>query len=434
MAPSKLHMKRKALAALFARRARAGIDRRDKSPGPAKKWAFVALLACLALMLAVCQPGDNTDPGPGAGVEAPTSEPTVGTEVPGLNPKDAPFNAKGDGVTDDTDALQAWLTAGGVRLANGSYRVVKGLTLAGDHRSFYTENAKIIADGVNIAALTVTGAQANIRAHIDGNNKAAYGLKITGPGSVVEDGRYENFRSETGSARGIDAATSGGVVIRNNVVRNVFSVGDSTGGNENGLARGIGLNSRVPATAKSSISGNQIVDIGGEEGDAIQVLFSDGHSNPYSSGKVTISDNTIRNVSRRFVKVQASNVVVKGNTLRFDLLKPPANPSSAIAVIQSTNVKVVGNEINPNLIGGGIVVNGTPAAPLRGIEIRDNTLRQVDTKTSVSIFLTWTISPAVRNNSIYGGGGRSTGGVVISSSKNALVQGNTYHRGIAAQH
>lgn len=369
----------------------------------------LAVVVCLGLLLAGCQPVRNADPDPAAGVEA-----TV------LDPKDPPFNAKGDGVTDDTAALQAWLAAGGVRLANGSYRIVKGLTLAGNGRHLYTDNAKILADGTNITALTVTGNNANIRAHIDGANKAAYGLKVTGAGTIVENGQYDNFRSITQSARGIDATTSGGIIVRNNIVRNVVSVGDKTGGNNSGLSRGIGLNARGAATAESIIAGNHIENITGEEGDAISVLFSDRTADPFNSGKVTINDNEILNVSRRFIKVQASNVTVERNKLNFDLATAPANPSSAIDVIRSEYVKVIGNEINPNLIRGGIAVNGAPTAPLRGIEIRDNVLRQTDPKTSASIYLKCTSAPIVQNNSVYGGMG-----VLINSSTKALIQGNT---------
>lgn len=404
---------------LFVKRARVRAAKRAKSSSLGLSSAVIA--ACVCLVLSGCQPVLDVD-----------SEPSDGIGATLLSPKDAPFNAKGDGVTDDTAALQAWLTAGGVRLAGGTYRIVQGLTLSGDRRVFFTENAKILADGTNITALTATGNNANIRVSIDGNHKAAYGLKVTGAGTVVEDGQYENFRSATKSARGIDASTSGGIIVRNNVVRNVVSVGDKTGGNGNGLARGIGLNSKVAATAKSFISGNWIENIGGEEGDAISLLFSDGKSYPFASGNVTVSKNTIRNVSRRFIKVQASNVAVAHNKLDFDLPTPPANPSSAIHVIRSADVKVIGNEINPNLLGGGIAVNGASTAPLAGIEILDNVLRQSDMKSSISIYLKWTTSPAIRDNSIYGGGGSAEGGVLISLSKNARVQGNAYSRGVPA--
>lgn len=351
----------------------------------------------LAGMLAAGnQPMVITDTGTGTLlVGASLSEP--------LNPKTAPFNAKGDGVTDDSAALQAWLDAGGTRLASGTYRIVKGLALNGDNRRLYTENAKIVADGTNITALTVTGRNAIVSTYIDGKNKASDGVKVTGPGAVLENGWYENFRSTTQSARGIEVVTTGGVTIRNNVIRNVVSVGDATLGNGNGASRGIVLSGRAAATTGSAISANLIQNITGEEGDAIQVLFFDGRtSTPFSSGRVDVSDNDIWNVSRRFIKVQASDVTVQHNTLNFYLTTSPANPATSIDIIHSEHVKVIGNEVNPNRLGPVVIaVRGPVGVPLRGIEVRSNIIRQSLTKKSIGIYLTWTTGPIVRENLIY---------------------------------
>ncbi|NUU30041.1 right-handed parallel beta-helix repeat-containing protein [Arthrobacter sp. C9C5] len=356
--------------------------------------------------------------------EQPRLDSKTGVDELVLNPKNPPFNAEGDGLTDDTVALQAWLNAGGSLLAEGSFRITHGLTLDGDGRTLNTMNAKIVADGVDITALTVTGNNSRVSVYVNGNNKAAYGLRVTGSGSVIENGRYVNFRSVTQSARGIDITTTGGALVRNNVVRNVVSLGDKTRGNGPGFSRGIGLNARGPASAESYISNNLIENITGEEGDAIHVLFYDGMANPFNSGKVTISDNTIRNVSRRFIKVQASDVAVERNKLNFDLPSAPKYPSSAIDVIRSQDVRIIGNEINPNLIGNDVAVNGTSTAPLRGIQISDNVLRQTCSKKSVNIYLKWTSSPVVRNNVVHGGGT----GLGMDSSTNALLGGNTFRR------
>ncbi|RAX43826.1 hypothetical protein DQ354_18695 [Arthrobacter sp. AQ5-06] len=381
---------------------------------------FAAGIVSAVLLVAGNQPILNADIGTQALL------PTV-SQNDLLNPKAAPYNAKGDGVTDDSAALQTWLNAGGTRLANGTYRIVKGLTLSGNNRRFYTENAKILADGTNITALTVTGSNASVSAVVDGKNNAAYGIKVTGAGAVLENGRYENFRSTTQSARGIDATTMGGITIRNNIVRNVVSVGDATLGNGNGASRGIALNASATAAAASVISANHIENITGEEGDGIQVIFADSNSNPYNSGKATVSDNDIRNVSRRFIKIQASDVTVERNKLNFDLTTRPANPASSIDIIHAQNVKVIANEINPNLLGPCVIaVSGTSGAPLRGIEIRGNTIRQAEAKKSVGIYLTWTTSPIVRDNRIYIGGTA----VLMSWTTGALQQGNTQYGGV----
>jgi hypothetical protein len=402
-----------------------------KSDKPGLHATPATVVACLGLLVGGCQPihsGDTAALLRGGTVWSHPLARNVGQGASHLNPKDAPFDAKGDGVTDDSAALQAWLTAGGSRLADGTYRITTGLTLAGQARQLYTENAKILADGYDITALTVTGNKASIRVHVDGNYKAAYGVKVTGAAAVVENGRYENFYSTTQSRRGIDATTSGGIIVRNNTIRNVVSVGDATIGNGNGSSRGVGLNADVPATARSIISGNYIENIAGEEGDAVHVLFYDGTASPFASGDVAISDNKILNVSRRFIKVQASNVVVERNELNFNLTAVPEHPSSAISIIQSENVNVTGNRINPNLIGSCISVAGAIGEPLRGIQLRDNVLRQEETKAAVSIYLSWTTSAIVQDNTVFGGGVA----VSLDSSANAGVKGNTHYRGVAA--
>lgn len=360
------------------------------------KGMFAAGVVSAVLLVAGNQPILNADVGTRALL--PTASQTVL-----LDPKAAPYNAKGDGVTDDSVALQAWLNAGGTRLASGTYRITKGLILSGDNRRLYTENAKILADGTNITSLTVTGRNASISAYIDGNNKASDGVKVTGPGAVLENGWYQNFRSTTQSARGIEARTTGGITIRNNVIRNVLSVGDTTLGNGNGASRGILLSGPAAATAASVISANMIQNIIGEEGDGIQVLFFDGKtSTPFSSGRVAVSDNNIWNVSRRFIKIQASDVTVQGNKLCYYLTTSPANPATSIDIIHSENVKVISNEVNPNLLGPVVIaVRGPLGVPLRGIEVRSNIIRQAATKKSIGIYLTWTTAPIIQDNLIY---------------------------------
>jgi hypothetical protein len=72
-------------------------------------------------------------------------------------------------------------------------------------------------------------------------------------------------------------------------------------------------------------------------------------------------------------------------------------------VIRSEYVTVVGNEINPNLIGAGVSVSGTSGAPLRGIELRNNVVRQKESKDKVSIYLEWTTSPSCVTTSCMAG-------------------------------
>lgn len=342
-----------------------------------------------------------------------------------LNVRD--FGAVGNGEADDTEALKAWLAAGGVALTDGIFRITSGLTLSGDNRQLLMHNAKIVADGADITALTVQGANARMSVHIDGNNKANYGIRITAAGAIVESSIIENIFSATNTARGIEATTGGGCTIRNNMIRNIKAVGDSTLGNNNGAARAIILTNTAAATKESVIAGNTIDTVVGEEGDAIQILFYDGTSTINPSADVTISDNEICNASRRFIKVQASNVRIINNTLGHGGIKP-AYPGNSIDVIRSDTVTISENRISPNPLGVAINVVGAAGSLGKSAVIKGNVIRQDDTKNYVSIFLNYVSEAVARDNTIFGGGTA----IAIGNSAVILVQGNIHHGGISS--
>lgn len=342
-----------------------------------------------------------------------------------LNVRD--YGARGDGVSDDTAALKAWLAAGGVALTDGSFRITSGLTLLGDNRQLLMHNAKIIADEHNITALTVTGNNARVSVYIDGNHKANYGIKITGAGAIIESSVIENIFSSTTTARGIEATTGGGCVIRNNVIRNIRAVGDSILGNNNGAARAIILISTAAATKESVIGGNFINNVVGEEGDAIQILFYEGSSTINPSADVTIADNEIFNVSRRFIKIQASNARIINNTLGHDG-SLPVYPGNSIDIIRSDTVTVSDNRISPNPLGVAINVVGAEGTRAKDSVIKNNLIRQDNAKNYISIFMNYLSEAVVRDNTIFGGGSA----VAIGNSTSLLVQGNVHHGGIGS--
>lgn len=339
-----------------------------------------------------------------------------------------PTGTAGDGIADDTAALQSWLNAGNGTIEDGTFRITAGLSLPPTSRGLRTHNATIIADTPEMVALTVTGAKSHISVHIDGNNKAAYGIKATSAGNVIEGCVIENIYSQTNTARAIEVTTSGGVTIRDNTIRAVNSVGDATGGNGPGFSRAIVLTSTTPATAKSLVTGNNIENIIGEEGDAIALLFNDGGP-IFLPGLVRVAHNNIRNVSRRFIKVQASNCDVIGNTLDFDLLAAPAGGATALDVIQSEYINVEDNIINPTLIGGCISVVGTQTSPVRGVRVANNTTRVSDTRAQGHCYLVYTTDAVVSGNLMHGG----SFGIAVGGSTKPLVQSNVHFGGINSE-
>lgn len=340
-----------------------------------------------------------------------------------INARD--YGAIGDGQADDTNALKAWLAAGGVALTDGTYRITSGLTLAGDNRQLLMRNARIIADTQDIIVLTVQGANARLTVHIDGNNKANYGIKIAAAGALVESSIIENIYSTTSTARGIEVTTGGGCTIRQNIIRNVKATGDTVLGNNNGASRGIVLTNNAASTSESLITGNTIENITGEEGDAIQILFYDGTaSNPPAD--VTISDNEISNVSRRFIKVQASDVRIINNTLGRGGTQS-AYPANSIDVMRCNSITISDNRISPNALGMAINLVGTDGAPAAGAIIKNNVIRQDDSKNYVSIFLNYVSDSVAASNTIFGGGTA----IAIGNSNALLVQSNAHHGGVS---
>lgn len=337
-----------------------------------------------------------------------------------LNAKD--YGAVGDGVADDTTALQNWLTAGGVRLTNGTYRITAGLTVAGNNRLLITDAAKIVADTANIKMLTVSGNNVTLRVNLDGNNKANYGIAITGSGVLVEHCVIENIYAAADTARGVDIITTGGCIVRHNIIRNVNSVGDASTGNNIGAARAIILSAATAATVKSVISNNVIDSIIGEEGDAIQVLFTN-----YVSAKTTIADNKISNVSRRFIKIQAADCQVLDNTLTHDGTVP-AIPANSIDLISSSNVLVEGNFIGPNPLLVAISCSGTAGAPNLNNVIKNNTIRQDDAKASISVYFNYVNESTIEGNTFHGGSYAAS----IGNSVGVLISGNVHFGGNTA--
>lgn len=331
------------------------------------------------------------------------------------------FGAIGDGVTDDTQAVQDWLDAGGYFLEDGAFRTGP-LILNGDGRTLRTEGARLIASAADMAMLTVSGADCTISAHLDGNSLAAIGLRIIGPRATVEGGYIHDVQAKSVTdARAIDATTDGGITIRNNTLARIHN------GKTGGFSRAIAVNSVTVAKGDTDISDNRINGVTGPEGDAIQILFNDG-GEVFLDSKASVSRNQIRNASRRFIKVQGSNTVVRDNTLRYDM-GTPEMPSNFIDAFKSDDVSIVGNDIGAGLLASPISVTGTSRRRNTGIVVARNITRQLDTRDIASIYLEWLTDSAAVGNIGFGGGDFTS----IGNCTNVLVDGPVHFRGLASR-
>ncbi|MEH7483142.1 right-handed parallel beta-helix repeat-containing protein [Neobacillus drentensis] len=291
-----------------------------------------------------------------------------------INPVD--YGAVGDGITDDTVALQEWLNAPGKNkvLKNGTFKITEGLTSTENGRTIKTDGAVIVAEKTDIIILTVTGNKNKISVKLNGNNKAAGGVLIKGAGSEVTNSKIENIYGRNHVAYGIRSETSGGIRVENNIINNIHSTSNGIFGDSIGASRAIFISSTQVATSMNIVKNNSIIGVTGEEGDAIQFLFNGG-TKAFLDAKGIIQGNTIKNCSRRAIKVQASNVKVlnntHSNTLSINFLP---NALNLIDIIHSNNVIVQGNTLDARSFQG-ISLNGDSTNKSYNIVVKRNVIR-----------------------------------------------------------
>ncbi|QSZ54494.1 hypothetical protein RI444_07660 [Paenarthrobacter sp. AT5] len=333
------------------------------------------------------------------------------------------FGAIGDGITDDTTAIQSWLNAGGYLLEDGVYKITSTLALTATGRKFATSGARLLAGTQDMTMMTVTGDDCAISGHFSGNSLAAAGVYVTGSRAVIENGRYEDIRATAAQdARAINVSTAGGVTVRRNTILRTHNA------KAGGFCRAIAVNSTTAATGYTAVTDNIIDGVTGSEGDAIQILFNDG-GNVFLDARAVIAQNNIRNASRRFIKVQGSNTLVKDNVIRFDTVTTPELPSNYINAFQSDNVTITGNDIGAGLLSTPIAVTGIAARRAKGITIRDNIIRQDNARDVTSIFLDYVEDGAVTDNLCFGGGTC----VAIGNSQNVIVDRTIGFGGLASR-
>lgn len=332
------------------------------------------------------------------------------------------YGAVGDGVTDDTAALQAWLDAPGPvrRLHDGTYRITAGLTSAEPGRQIVCDGATILADAPEATALTVAGDDSHVRVTIDGANTAAWGVHATGARIEIGFSDISRLRSETGAANGIRVTNGGGSHVHHNRISDVHAVGNATGGDANGASRAIVITGDGDATGNHLVDANIIEQITGEEGDAIHVSLSGG---AYARTRVT--GNIIRDVSRRAVKVQASGVHVGGNVYEHHG-PPPSNGTALIDVQYVHDCEVVANTLDASLFPMGVQVTGTPESRCLRTSVNRNTITGTD-DTAYGITAMRCADFSATGNLVRG----TVGPVRLSGVSGALVEGNTIRGGAA---
>lgn len=248
-----------------------------------------------------------------------------------INVKDAPFNATGDGSTDDTVAVQAALDAAeavgcGVYFPAGTYRLLE-FTIP--------SNCKVYGDGQGATTLkAVDGAVLNILLNVP----------TTSSNVRVRDLTMDGNRDNAGMVDAFSAPCNvGGTDV-------TFEQCEITRGTFTGAF--VGADAEVAKNV--TFEGCYIHDNGGVTDDA-------GNGVGISSGGVMTPQD-----------IKILNCVIKGN---HNTITKPNDSSGVNLEVKGVRIQGCTFEDNFNVAGGQIVIHGDNGDGICDADICDNTIR-----------------------------------------------------------
>lgn len=315
--------------------------------------------------------GEKGPPGDVSLTQLEETESTLKTTISNISITAKDFGAVGDGVTDDTDALETFLNDNQPNkfIPFGEYLVTRTINVV--NSDFNLESDGVIIgspDGNNVECLSVVGNNNKINVNIDGGDGFEVGLRVNGENNVVERCLIENCYGDDSVSIGISLRPTGANKIINNTIKNIFGVTNDKLGDGLGASRGIHVNYTVSSDELITIDNNTIENIHGEEGDGIHLI-----SNSDVKLKTIVSNNTITDFSRRGIKLQHGGVDVINNKLK-EVSVDFSNSVRAIDIIGRSEINIINNLIDVTNFSG-IGVTGTTDNVLNEINILNNVIK-----------------------------------------------------------
>jgi hypothetical protein len=285
----------------------------------------------------------------------------------GVTPEE--FGAAGDGVTDDTTALQNAVNSAAANknilvLKSGKTYLIRNPVTATSRIHIVGWGARIKLDAGNWSGswgLRLNGG-ATARSVLRGFEIDGSGLEVDGLLYIVgasEDSRVEALRIHNLTRTSVIATgihvngAAHGLVITECVVEDI----DGNGG----IAKGILLRNTSghgPAYGVRIVNNTLRNMPDAADTDAVNVMASSGGENDVDI-QMLVADNTFENIGKRAVKCQRRGVLIVGNTVRHTL----STEGYAAFGLYHSDCAVIGNKVVCTGTGGYSRVVGTVGSP-----------------------------------------------------------------------
>ena len=309
-----------------------------------------------------------------------------------ISVKDAPYNATGDGSTDDTSAIQSALNSNhkAIYFPTGNYVISSALTSSLNGRKIYGEGTitttatalSNVGSSILLKAFVFTNSEhVDFSLDCDGNNL----IEVFAQFNECLDPHIHHCRVRDleslpwnptpnggggGKAIAFELFNQGansvdtGAKITDNYITNLIAHDDNQSNPEDkivgrGMARGVAFDTDQTLNKPILIADNVIDTVAGDEGDAISVMSvapddNDDTTLPvYKNANVFITGNHIKDFNRRACKIKFNSAVISNNTFYNTWTSAPVN-ESGVSVAQGVVDLVNGSH---HIVSGNKFIN-----------------------------------------------------------------------------